>query len=235
MRKVILILSFLSTVVLGNKKQDLRLGIVNGATQVKTDGAWRTVSNKDVGMSLRLTDSVLVEDSTMSVYEYDKEGKIVHLADKGAWSVQTIVKNQAYHPAREKEKTTHSVKGINTDRIYFDVLVNEVPTKVLHFDEHPQIRVINDEDSAVYFAPIWIEGNNMWSHLEGSQSARLESKSTAFIPERNSIYASAPKGEIEIVIFLSNMPFRIQTAMDSFRRMDTPSYQGLIKKITICE
>ena len=235
MKHVLLIL--LAIGLFSSKARDLRLGVVNGDAAVKNakTGEWVTVSSEETGMILNLNDSVRVSGESLFVRERGKKGKRtkIYQADCGLWTVRDIVKGKAYHVNRAVEISGESVKG-NMNHLFFDLLVAGRATTSFHFGDIPLIRVINDNDNQIYYAPVWVEGDSAWKMLDAKESICLAGKCSTVEFLRDGFMVAPPKGNGLVILIVSDAPFNVETAIKSYSTADF-KYHTLIKNIEICE
>lgn len=228
-----LIMILLISVFGGKNNRNLRLGIVNGPAVIKSDGSWKVLTGDDVDLPLNLEDSIKVDGESLFIKETVRSKTKLYQADHGKWSVKQIVEGKAYSTRRAKDPSLESVKG-TTDGMYFDILVGGLPTVTFHYGDRPQVRVINDGNAQVYFAPVWIEGESIWRMSSSLEAQPLQAKSSTVESAPEYFVIAPPSGKGRAILLISDSPFR---PTDVMRKYGTPEFkfQGLVKEITICE
>lgn len=235
MRRIIPVLLLVFTFA-SLKGQDLRLGYVNGRATIKTTstGKWRPISNRDVGLSLGLMDSISVVSRAIYIDAY-KKGKLQDSfqADTGDWTVKDIIDGRAYHTNRPQEETGESIKG-DMDSYFFDLIVRGESTLSFHFGDHPSVRLINDSDSAIFYALLWLEGQSGWNMLESSSSSVLPAKASKIVFTRDSFVIGPPEGNGDVLWVVSDTPFEVQEAIKKISGKQN-GLNYLVKHIIITE
>ncbi|MBQ7273313.1 MAG: hypothetical protein IJR12_06855 [Bacteroidales bacterium] len=236
MRYLAILLSFLLFSVPSTDKDRYKLGVVNGTARIKPSGTsvWKPISVEHKGMAVQLEDSLDI-DKTLFIRESDSRGNIQsYAADKGRWTVGQIVGQKAYNPSRPKEKSADSVKGVETDEVYFDIFVGGEAVTLFHYGDNPFIRVINNNDTPIRFMAFWVEGNGIWNMLDSKESILLDSKSSVIPAPAKNFQVGPPAGVGEVWLIISSNPFTFEDFLLSYNRYSS-RFNRLYKSIETCE
>ncbi|MBQ9173320.1 MAG: hypothetical protein IJ161_06265 [Bacteroidales bacterium] len=211
MKQFLLLLSLLLITVPFPDGDRYKLGAVNGKAELKSEQekTWQPISNDKEDMVLSPRDLIHVIDGNLFVWDGKKE--VYQIADVGTWSVEQIAAGKAYDPKRTPEKDATTVKGVDANRVYFDILVDGKPTTHFHFGDRPKVRVINDSDTPVYFTALWVEGYEVWRMIEPVGGVRLDKKESKLLPPRKiggeDFIISPPAGDGQVRLYISDKPF----------------------------